>query len=265
MKTIRLVAWNTLHGFAAKKVFYLFLFLIVIIAALQWQKVYNIFYAYANLQLFIEQVWLLSGTLGWWYFLTAITAIIFASGVLPKEQQDKSIAGVLAKPISRWTFVLGKWSGVLLFFCTIFVIGAGFILTAMIYWQFPILGFFYIGLLHYLLLLVTFTTLSYMLSIVLPRILAGGLAFSLFYFHTYFLRFADGEGALRQLIVSALYYVTPVHLNIYPLWEGSLQDSLHLSVPFLWATIGINGCYGALLLLFAVILYQKKDIAVGQP
>lgn len=61
---------------------------------------------------------------------TALTCIVLAARQLPREFEMRTIYPLLARPISRWTFLLGKLTGVVLasafcfvLFMTIFLIG----------------------------------------------------------------------------------------------------------------------------------------------
>lgn len=263
MKTIRLIAWNTIQSLNAKKVLYVLPFLILIVAAGQWQKVYNVFYVYSDLPLFIEQVWLISGTLYLWHRLTVITAIIFASGIISGETKHKTILGILAKPVARWEFLLGKWGGLHMFFCVIYAVGIAIVLLAMIYWEIPISGLFGLGVVNNMLLLVAFSTIAFVLSMHMPRALGGGIAFSLFYFQYDILSLMKSSDTAEQILGSVLYYVSPAYSYMHLVWEGSLETSLHPEVGFMWGLAGANVVYGGLLLLIAALLYQNRDIPLG--
>lgn len=65
---------------------------------------------------------------------TAVTTIILAARQLPREFENRTIYPLLAKPVSRYRFLLGKLLGVLLAACfcfalfmTIFIIGSHYL------------------------------------------------------------------------------------------------------------------------------------------
>ncbi len=65
--------------------------------------------------------------LGAMSIFSALIAILAASGLLPKDMEDRTIYTILAKPVSRVEYLLGKLSGLLLLLAlSIFLMGAVF-------------------------------------------------------------------------------------------------------------------------------------------
>lgn len=99
---------------------------------------------------------------------TAVTTVVLAARQLPREFESRTIYPLLAKPISRWRFLLGKLLGVLLaagfcmaLFMAIFVAGSAY-LEAPVPWHLT-LQFLYLQMLMMLIL----TSLSFWLSLLL--------------------------------------------------------------------------------------------------
>lgn len=97
---------------------------------------------------------------------TAVTTVVLASRQLPREFENRTIYPLLAKPVSRWRFLMGKLLGVLLaaafcfaLFMAVFVAGS-FYLGAKVPWGLT-LQFVYLQMLMMLIL----TALSFWLSL----------------------------------------------------------------------------------------------------
>lgn len=111
---------------------------------------------------------------------TAITTVVLAARQLPREFTNRTIYPLLAKPVSRWRFLLGKLLGVLLaaafclsLFMLVFVAGS-FYLGASVPWGLT-LQFIYLQMLMMLIL----ASLAFWLSLLfnLDAAITTGLLF----------------------------------------------------------------------------------------
>src|SRR2546422_10460367 len=65
---------------------------------------------------------------------TSLLAIVATARMLPQDIEDRTVYTILAKPVPRFEYVLGKISGVLLLLAiTTVVMGAAFLLV--LYWR----------------------------------------------------------------------------------------------------------------------------------
>lgn len=75
--------------------------------------------------------------LGAMSIFSALIAILAASGLLPKDMEDRTIYTILAKPVSRVEYILGKLSGLLLLLAlSIFLMGAVFAVILTLFTQY---------------------------------------------------------------------------------------------------------------------------------
>ena len=145
---------------------------------------------------------------------TALTVILLAARQLPREFENRTLYPLLAKPIGRWNFLLGKFMGVMgaAAFCyglfmAIFIVGQlaskepfNWILFAQfVYlqaWNFAILA-----------------ALSYLLSMLLNFDAALTITTILYLFSQTFLNMMsyvyDEVGAIEQKILLALHFLLP--------------------------------------------------------
>src|SRR5690606_10548260 len=142
------------------------------------------------------------------------TTVVLAARQLPREFQNRTIYPLLAKPVSRWKFLLGKLLGILLaaifclmLFMVIFVLGSLY-LKAPIPWGL-MLQYIYLQIMMMLIL----ATLSFWLSLMfnLDAAITTGLLFyatsAVITSATAFLH--DWVSDFGRIVLTVLVYVLP--------------------------------------------------------
>lgn len=145
---------------------------------------------------------------------TAVTTVVLAARQLPREFDNRTIYPLLAKPVSRWWFLLGKLAGVMLaagfclgLFMIVFISGSLY-LHAPVPWHL-MLQFLYLQMLQMLIL----TSLSFWLSLLfnLDAAITVGLLFyatsAVITSATAFLY--DWTSGMGQVLLTALNYLLP--------------------------------------------------------
>lgn len=185
---------------------------------------------------------------------TALTAVVLASRQLPREFRNRTIYPLMAKPITRTTFLLGKFFGVLLasifclsLFMIVYLSGALY-LGQSIPW-----GLFFQYLYLQVLLLAILATLCFWLSLLLT--LDAAITLGVIFFITastinsiinelYFV----ADNAARWMFV-ILNYIIP-NLNVFDLSEKTVHAGE------LWGPVDIGTILGVTLYgLFWIGLY----------
>ena len=110
MRSLRVVAAisrNTFTELVRQKVFFFFLLIFALLVIGN-----SAFMAKLSLQ---EQFQMLKDiSLGAMSVFCSLIAILATAGFLPKDMEDRTIYTILAKPVPRWIYLLGKPSGILL-------------------------------------------------------------------------------------------------------------------------------------------------------
>ncbi len=173
---------------------------------------------------------------------TSLTVILLAARQLPREFERRTLYPLLARPLGRWNFLLGKFLGVMAaaafcygLFMAIFLVGqatTGTALNAALFVQFVYLQFWNFAVL---------AALAFLLSLIFNVDAAMTIALVLYIFSQVFLNLMsflyDGLGALQQRLLLLLHYVIPqltlfdasgkvVHSMIGPGGEALLWPSL---------------------------------------
>lgn len=197
-------------------------------------------------------------------FLTsAVIAITITVTGVPGEMEQKTVYPVVAKPVRRWEFVVGKYAGAMgtvaiglavmtatFAFLEVVYSGhfdaAGFYVIPFIYLEAAILGAISLWL-------STFCSwpLAWFLSVVLCVL--GNEKFHLYQSLT-----APDQNAFNRVTVTALYHLLP------GLESFNFKDAMvhHLIVPnaYLWQTAAYGICYTAALLALASWSFAKREL-----
>lgn len=258
MRPVWLIAWSVLIEALRRKEIYA----IVLVSTLLIGAVMTVdFFKIEQLTKFYREVAL--QVMG---IATGLTVIVLAARQLPREFENRTIYPLLAKPISRMSFLLGKLLGVMLaaifcyaLFMVVYVLG-----TLYLGGNIPLglfLQFLYLQLLKMLIL----ATLAFWLSMLvnLDAAIALGVlffaassimtnAFSILY------PFADPFG---QNAIVVLNYVIP-QLTLFDLTEKAVHSEFWGPLDS-WTMLGLTA-YGSCFILlyygFAYYCFRRRPL-----
>lgn len=265
MKNIRIIAWNTVRELLAKKTVYFLLFLVIFVTATVGSGFYAILQnSSADPQALLSQkASVLSEMLSTWSMLTTLVAVIFAAGVIRNEKKNKTILGIMAKPVARWEFLMGKWGGVLLFFYSFILFGVIITIGFMLYWGISLSALFWTGVMHYIGTLFVFTAISLVLSVFISPVIGGGIAFILWQFRALFEVMMNSSNTTGQFFGTVLYYISPAMIKESLIQKGVLNNLINPEFGLYWSVIAENFLYGAILFFIGTVLFKKRDIILG--
>ncbi len=259
MSRIFIIAYISLLEMVRRKDAYVLL--ILILAMLIALSSLNIF-GLGGLVVYVKEIGLLAIWIVSW-FLTAVTA----ARQIPEEERNKTIFPLLAKPVTRIEFVLGKWFGAvfaslfatILFYIVLFLFvffkGSAFSFLPTL--QAIILHFWFLGLISALAILFS-TKLNADAAITLTMIVSGA-AYTLLPRVPDLLFTADG---LQYDGLLVLFYLLP-HFELFDFRRRMVYDS----EPISWLNwLGIQGyamIFIVLFLLLAWMVYKNKRFSRG--
>jgi ABC-type transport system involved in multi-copper enzyme maturation permease subunit len=194
---------------------------------------------------------------------TVLYASISGAALLFKELSRKTIYNILAKPVERWEFVVGKYCGMLLTAATMLsLMGLALsVFVAAFEGRFDLLLFQgYVQML--LQLMVVCASAIFFSSIVVTPMLSGAFTFGLFLaarsteYLLYFIREGQASGAMAT-ILRALYAILPPLDKV----EVSNQIVYGIEVPLSHTVWSAAVCFGysGVLLVLAVIFFSRRD------
>lgn len=202
---------------------------------------------------------------------TALTVVVLASRQLPREFETRTIYPLLAKPVSRTAFLLGKLLGVLLAaaFCfglfMLIYVGGTYYLGGSVPW-----GIFLQYLYLQMLMMLILATLAFWLSMVLnlDAAITVGVLFYLFAatLTSMVSYIFDHVGRLGQMVLVFLTYVIP-QLTLFDLSEkavhadgrtGITWDPISAEAILLLTLYG--GFFAGLYFAFAMICFRRRAL-----
>jgi ABC-type transport system involved in multi-copper enzyme maturation permease subunit len=255
MNNIFVIALNTCREAIRSKVLYLLFFFAVILILL------SLFFGSVTIGDRNKVVTSFS------LFAISIFSVLYAviSGVifLNKELSKKTIYNILAKPVSRLEFLLGKYFGLL--FTTILIVILMSIATSLFLWLLEGNLNFYIyqasaSIIFELILICAFAI--FFSSIVVTPILSGAFTFGVFLAgrsSSYILNLISSPDVIEGLkpVLNSVYQLIPhldwINLNDETVYQISASYQ-HISYSFMYS-IG----YAGILLILASYIFTRRE------
>lgn len=205
---------------------------------------------------------------------TSLTVILLAARQLPREFESRTIYPLLAKPLGRWTFLLGKFVGVLLagIFCYLLfmVVFLSGLLVQKVEFNWVLFGqFVYLQFWSFAIL----ASLTCMLSLLLNVDAAVTVSLIVYLSSQVFLNLMstlyDYVGAVQQAAIVALHYLIP-QLTLFDasakvVHSATLPGGTTVLWPSLapWALFALTiyaAAYSALYLGIAYLLFRRRPL-----
>ncbi len=189
-------------------------------------------------------------------------AIFIGITLVHKEVEKKTIYAVLAKPVSRWQFLVGKYCGLMLTLAIVTGLMAVFYL-ALVWWkagEFPVHLLAAVLLTYMELSIITavailfssFTTPMLAAVFTVAVYVVGHLTWGLASF------VEVAPGAATQYLVSMLYYALP-DLETFNV-RSRVVHGLPVGRDYVLDAIGYGLAYSAGMLTIATILFRRRDL-----
>jgi len=198
---------------------------------------------------------------------TLVIAITTAARQIPAERESRTIYPLLAKPVSRWEFIAGKFAGcwlacVMALLVFYFFFG---LITASHEHAWPGMIFFQGFWLH-----------AIFLAVVVALALLGSVVFTaqssnaticfiavvgILYLGRYLNRVAGGMSGLGGGLVSVLYFAIP-HLEWYDIHNLVVNDWERIGWPAVAGATLYGALYTGLLLGLAWLVFRRKTLTL---
>jgi len=194
-------------------------------------------------------------------FFGVLMAVFIGIGLVSKEIEKRTIYNIISKPVQRYEFLLGKFLGLIItILLNITIMTAVFLFIIFLKsgsWDFSILKallLFFFELLIVIavaLLFSTFTTPILSSVFTLAVYIMGHLSSNMLALRERI------SGAIGRAVCTVLYYLLPnlQNLNI----KNEVVHNIAVSPQFILFAIAYSLAYSAVIMLLAIILFQKKD------
>lgn len=191
-----------------------------------------------------------------------LIAIFVGTNLVYKEIDKRTLYTILARPMRRYEFILGKYLGLafVLALVTTIMTGAGALYVAALGGSITLTYFFAALLIYCELLLVT--AFAVLLSSLTSPILGALIVFSVFLFGNATNILVDLpqqlDNGLAKPLMRAVYYAVPNLSNFNIRAEAA--NGVDVSMGYVaWAVL-YGAIYTALLLILASLAFEKKDV-----
>jgi ABC-type transport system involved in multi-copper enzyme maturation permease subunit len=190
----------------------------------------------------------------------AFIAIFVGIGLVSKEIEKRTIYSIIAKPIPRYLFLLGKYSGLALtLLVNIAIMATGFFLTLVVsgvgldpaLLKAISLIFMKLLVITVAIMFSTFTTPTLSATFTLAIYVIGHL--------TDDLRVLGGklQNDLTKSILEGLYYALP-NLDYFNV-KGQAVHGIPIEPSYLVSAVAYGVVYSAMILVLACLIFQRRD------
>ena len=194
-------------------------------------------------------------------FFAVLIAVVVGIGLVHKEVDKRTIYAVLAKPVPRWLFIVGKYLGLMAVLIVAVALMSVFYL-GIVWWKGGVMPFHLVPALFLSVLEVSVVTaVAIVFSSFAPPIEAAiytFLVWSIGHLSSGFFNLAERlPGGIAQSI-TLLYYVVPdlETFNIRP----QVVHGLPVAGLYYFNAIVYAAAYTAAMLTLSVIIFRRRDL-----
>jgi len=250
---IRAIALNTFREAIRDRILYLLLF--VAVASLIFSRLLALLTVGDRIKI-ITDVGLASMSI-----FGALMAILIGTGLVYKEIDKKTIYTLLAKPIHRWQFLLGKFFGLVLTLMVMLALMSLIFILILLLHRGPLEWGMFLALAFIFLEMCLITAVALLFSCFSTPILSSifSLAFYVIGHVSWGLEALIGklQTGFSRTLARVLYTLIPDLEN----FNFKTEIVHHLPIPpqvFLWAAL-YGLCYTAFILALAVLVFRRRD------
>ena len=263
MVKLRAIIWTSFQETLHRRVLYLVLILaLIVIAMISSQMVYARLATEAGETEAVTRMarGLFQHILSAWDSAAFFLALFLGAVAISSELKSRTIVTVLSRPVTRWTYLLGRWLGVLLFLWAFLLVG---ILGALLWGAIFNLNYgslFWLGLLELFVKATFFSGVSIGLSVILPPPAAGAITFVLTILPM-MVKDTMGHPLLIYRALSTLgYYLAPAHMQVDLIEESFKKEMVDPKYLLYGQVLVENLLYTVVVLLLAGAIFKRREL-----
>src|SRR5262245_10082075 len=193
-----------------------------------------------------------------WWFAAAMLGITLGASAISSEIRSQTIVTLLSKPVNRWVFVAGKWSGSAVFLLVFLAVGFSIGLMVMRVFGLSTSGLFWLGLVHLALNVLLLSGLALSLSTLTPPVIAGAGAFLIQILSGWAAALVGSSEPYLRYPALAIYYLCPSQTDL--LSDAFDKTVLRPEYGYHLQVLMENAGYLALVLLLGCTLFERREI-----
>ena len=195
-----------------------------------------------------------------WDFAAFFLALFLGAVAISSELKSRTIVTVLSRPVARWSYLLGRWFGVLLFlwaFLAVGVLGA-LLWGALFHLQYGSL--FWLGIADLFVRATFLSGVSIGLSVILPPVAAGAITFVLTIVPLMVKDTMGHPNWIWRTLSTLGYYLAPAHMRV-DLIGDSFKKEMVDPKYFLYGQVMLeNLLYTGAVLLVACVIFRQREL-----
>jgi len=196
-----------------------------------------------------------------WTTLSIFFGILLGANVLATEVSAKTIITVLARPISRWELLLGKWLAIQLFGVMSLAVGVAIQFAAGQYLGFQFSSLLWLALLHAMVSIMLYSAIAIALGTIVGWALSAGISLVMAIIPGLVTFLKQDDVQWRHLIGVTLDWIVPSgFLNIF---LNSVDASVALDRSLQYKTLELNFLYCAIYFALGCILFTRREVRLG--
>jgi ABC-type transport system involved in multi-copper enzyme maturation permease subunit len=196
-----------------------------------------------------------------WSMLSIGFAILLGANVLANEVALKTIITVLARPISRWELLLGKWAAIQAFGAMSLLFGLGIHFAAASYLDIHINSTIWLGLLNAMVSIMLYSGIAIALGTVVGWAVSAGLTLVVAFIPGLVTFLKGNDTRFWHLLGATLDWIVPSgFLNIF---VNSVDASVALDRSLQYKTLELNILYCAIYFILGCIMFTRREVRLG--
>lgn len=202
-----------------------------------------------------------SGGLNLWTYLSIAFGILLGANALASEVAAKTIITVLARPISRWELLLGKWLAIQVFGVLSILVGVGIHLAAGWYLDIHFNHLLGLALLPPLVSIMLYSAVGIAVGTLLGSMVAAGLTVVYALLPTFVPFIKDSKTNWIHLIGVGVDYLVPP--GFHSIFVNAVDATAELDRSGLSKILMENLLFCAIFFVLACVIFSKREVRLG--
>jgi len=206
---------------------------------------------------------LVLGVLNMWSSGATLIGLFVGATAVSAEVKSKTIVTVLARPVGRAEYLLGKWLGIQLFVLLFVGVGAVAGCAAVHYFQVQPSGLFPLAIGELFVDAVFFCALSVALGAIMPPVAAGAGTVFAQLMPSLARPFLADPRPLVSWLALAGYYVGPAQMPVSLLGHSFAKELLNPSYGLYAQVLVENVLYAAAVMVVACGVFARREVRLS--
>jgi ABC-type transport system involved in multi-copper enzyme maturation permease subunit len=246
-----------------RRVFYIVLFLAIILIASITSQMF-----FLRMARQAGEVKMLTGLgvqivqqiLGIWSFAGLFLALFLGAIGISSEISTRTIVHVLSRPVERWVYILGRWSGTLIFLWGFLFVGIFAALLVAFWLSVPYTPVLWVSFAEMYVTLTFFSGVALGFSVLMPPVLAGSASLLLAMLPSIAHGATHHPSWAYRIPALIAYYIGPAKMPVDLVEESFSKAQLHTDYWLFFRVLGENLFYVIAILILATALFRRREI-----